>query len=92
MQVPVVISLIKRLKQVQLNIERLYKQMPHNDPRLLRLKKMRLYLLDKLHARRVPLDRYIVQPDLLALPVSPTSRPRLPKRSGGSWPPVYNPE
>jgi len=91
MNVPVVISFIKRLKQVQITIERLYRQLPHDDPRLMRLKRMRRYIMDKLYAARVPLDRYIVQPDLIALPAvtagRKTKRAPLPKKSGAHWPP-----
>lgn len=89
MYVPVVVSLINRLQRVQNDIERLYKQLPHDDPRLKRLKRIRIGLLDKLYARHVPLDRYIVQPDFIPLLASKPKRVPLPKKSGQSWPPAY---
>lgn len=83
MNVPVIISFIRRLKQVQGTIERLYRQLPHDDPRLLRLKRLRRTLMDKLYAAHVPLDRYIVPPDLIALPAMAARKPAPhPKKSG----------
>lgn len=90
MNVPVIISFIKRLKRVQATIEREYKARSHENTRLQRLKRIRRYLMDKLYAQRVPLERYMVQPDLIALPVvTPRQRKPFYKRSGAQWPPRF---